>query len=144
MYVGRNRRKFKLHASQTASESSTIAEEIVVLLRRLHPLPAWNPLINQYISRSLQTIPKLITQTTGDTSSFTRREQQVHVRLIIISTYQCNIHEMTVSVFSPSKVQGTIGECGVGGACSHIKAFWLSHFHIKGNSVLKACWADMP
>ena len=60
------------------------------------------------------------------------------VRGLIIG--QCN----AFSVFSPSKVQGTIGECGVGGACSHIKAFWLSHFHIKGNSVLKACWADMP
>ena len=80
--VGRNRKKFKLHASQTASESSTIAEEIVVLLRRLHPLPAWNPLINQYISRSLQTIPKLITLTTGDTSSLSRREQQVHINYV--------------------------------------------------------------
>ena len=75
--VGRNRKKFKLHASQTASESSTIAEEIVVLLRRLHPLPAWNPLINHYISHSLQTIPKLIAQTTEDAGSLSRREQQV-------------------------------------------------------------------
>ena len=60
MCVGRCIRKFKLHASLTASESSTIAEEIVVLLRRLHPLPAWNQLINQYIGVNLQDIPKLI------------------------------------------------------------------------------------
>ena len=49
-----------------------------------------------------------------------------------------------VAVFSPSKVQGMIGGHGVGGAYSHIKGFGLSHSHIKGNSVLKACWADMP
>ena len=67
--LGRSSKKFKLHASQTASESSTIAEEIVVLLRRLHPLPAWNPLINHYISSSLQTIPSLIVQTSGEASS---------------------------------------------------------------------------
>ena len=43
--------------------------------------------------------------------------------------------------FSPSRIQGMIRGHGVGGACSHIKAFGS---HIKGNSVLKACWADMP
>ena len=32
----------------------------------------------------------------------------------------------------------------MGGAYSHIKAFGLSHSHIEGNSILKACWADMP
>ena len=57
----RRRRKVKFHASLTASDSSTVAEEIVVLLRRLHPLDAWNPLINQYISKSLHGIPLLIT-----------------------------------------------------------------------------------
>ena len=35
-----------------------------------------------------------------------------------------------------------IGGHGMGGAYSHIKAFGLFPFHIKGNSVLKACWAD--
>ena len=32
----------------------------------------------------------------------------------------------------------------MGGPSSHIKALGLSRSHIKGNSVLKACWADMP
>ena len=49
-----------------------------------------------------------------------------------------------VTVFSPGKIQGMIGGHGMGGACSHIKDFELSHSHIKGNSVLKACSADMP
>ena len=31
-------------------------------------------------------------------------------------------------IFSPSKIQGMIGGHGVGGACSHIKVFWLSPF----------------
>ena len=97
--VGRNRKKFKLHASQTASESSTIAEEIVVLLRRLHPLPAWNPLINQYISRSLQTIPKLITLTTGDTSSLSRREQQVHINYVNVVCMKCHTLVKKIVIF---------------------------------------------
>lgn len=53
-------RRLKFHASQTASESSTIAEEVVVLLRRLHSLPAWYGLINQFISTSFQDIPSVI------------------------------------------------------------------------------------
>ncbi len=31
-----------------------------MLLRRLHVLPAWNRLINQFISSSLQAIPSII------------------------------------------------------------------------------------
>lgn len=53
-------KRLRFHASLTASESSTIAEEVVVLLRRLHSLPAWNSLINQFISSSLQDIPSII------------------------------------------------------------------------------------
>ena len=53
-----------------------------------------------------------------------------------------------MSVLSPSKILGMhmIGGHGVGGDCSHIKAFGLSHsdINLKGNSVLKACWTDMP
>jgi hypothetical protein len=36
-----------------------------------------------------------------------------------------------------------IGGHGMGGACSHIKALGYPHSHMKGNSILKACWADM-
>ena len=32
----------------------------------------------------------------------------------------------------------------LGGDCGHIKAYGLDYSHIKGNSKLKACWADMP
>ena len=30
-----------------------------------------------------------------------------------------------ITVFSPSKIQGTTGGHGLGGACRHIKAFWI-------------------
>ena len=62
-------KRLRFHASQTASESSTIAEEIVVLLRRLHSLPAWNSLINQFIGSNLQTIPSIVVPLGGDHSS---------------------------------------------------------------------------
>jgi 5-formaminoimidazole-4-carboxamide-1-beta-D-ribofuranosyl 5'-monophosphate synthetase len=58
--AGKGNKRVRFHASLTASESSTIAEEVVVLLRKLHSLPAWNPLINQFISSSLQNIPSII------------------------------------------------------------------------------------
>lgn len=74
---GRHTRKLKLHASLTASESSTVAEEIVVLLRRLHPLPAWNKLINTYISVNLQAIPKLIMSAEGMFFSHSRDQKSL-------------------------------------------------------------------
>ena len=57
----------------------------------------------------------------------------------------CRQLQADISVFSPRKIQGMIGVHGVGGACSYNKAFGLSSIlHIKENSVLKTCWADMP
>ena len=73
---GRKHKKLKLHASLTASDSSTIAEEIVVLLRRLHPLPSWNTLINQYISASLQSIPRIILPAAEDPMYSHRRRKR--------------------------------------------------------------------
>ena len=78
--AGGKSRKPRFHASLTASESSTIAEEVVVLLRRLHVLPAWNPLINQFISSSLQTIPSIIlapSTTTGGVGTAGDIKEQV-------------------------------------------------------------------
>ena len=61
-----------------------------------------------------------------------------------VQEYSCLVpFACSTAVHSP-RTQGIKGWCGVGGACSHVKAFGLSHSHIKGNSVLKTCWADMP
>ena len=64
------------------------------------------------------------------------------------ATLSLNQHSdhCSTAVFFPSKIQGMIRGHGIGGASesSHIKAFEVSHSHIKGNFVLKACWADMP
>ena len=56
----KKRKKAKSHTALVASSSSTIAEEIVVILRRLHPLPAWNKIINSFIGSSLQSVPRLV------------------------------------------------------------------------------------
>ena len=76
-------KKLKLHTSLTASDSSTIAEEIVVLLRRLHPLEVWNPLINCYISRSLQEIPRLISPLEVRKQREKSREDQVSLAVCV-------------------------------------------------------------
>ena len=73
---GRKHRKVKLNASLTASTSSTVAEEIVVLIRRLHPLPAWNSLINKYIGEHLKKIPLLIATMPGIQQSSHRKEEE--------------------------------------------------------------------
>ena len=54
------KRKKRTHVSSTASASSTIAEETMLLLRQLHPLPAWNKLLNNYIGIQLHNVPQLI------------------------------------------------------------------------------------
>lgn len=54
------KKRMKIHTALTASFSSTIAEECIVLLRKLHPLPAWNDIVNDYIGNALQNIPQLV------------------------------------------------------------------------------------
>lgn len=50
------RRKSRPQASLTATHSSTLAEEIVAVLRTLHSLGQWNGLINDYINSQLSSI----------------------------------------------------------------------------------------
>ncbi|XP_041128227.1 E3 ubiquitin-protein ligase HERC2-like isoform X2 [Polyodon spathula] len=50
------RRKSRPQASLTATHSSTLAEEIVAVLRSLHSLSQWNGLINEYINSQLDCI----------------------------------------------------------------------------------------
>ena len=80
---GRKHRKVKLNASLTASTSSTVAEEIVVLIRRLHPLSAWNSLINKYIGEHLKKIPLLIATMPGSQQSSHKKEEEA-VRMAIV------------------------------------------------------------
>ena len=87
----------KLHTSLTASDSSTIAEEVVVLLRRLHPLPAWNPLINKYISSSLQSIPRIILSTSvEDLAHLLRRKRKEGRREEQVCAYS-SVHTVLLS-----------------------------------------------
>ncbi|XP_058886345.1 E3 ubiquitin-protein ligase HERC2-like isoform X1 [Acipenser ruthenus] len=53
---GSQRRKSRPQASLTATHSSTLAEEIVAVLRSLHSLSQWNGLINEYINSQLDCI----------------------------------------------------------------------------------------
>uniref|UniRef100_A0A3Q3VWY8 E3 ubiquitin-protein ligase HERC2 n=1 Tax=Mola mola TaxID=94237 RepID=A0A3Q3VWY8_MOLML len=50
------RRKSRPQASLTATHSSTLAEEIVSVLRTLHSLGQWNNMINDYINTQLRSI----------------------------------------------------------------------------------------
>lgn len=50
------KRKSRPQASLTATHSSTLAEEIVSVLRILHSLGQWNSLINDYINEQLSSI----------------------------------------------------------------------------------------
>lgn len=50
------RRKSRPQASLTATHSSTLAEEIVCVLRTLHCLSQWNAMINDYINTQLSSI----------------------------------------------------------------------------------------
>lgn len=50
------KRKSRPQASLTATHSSTLAEEIVSVLRILHSLGQWNSLINDYINAQLSSI----------------------------------------------------------------------------------------
>lgn len=66
------RRKARPQASLTATHSSTLAEEIVALLRTLHSLSQWNGLINKYINSQLTSITHIFAgkQSEGVVPSF--------------------------------------------------------------------------
>ena len=61
----------------------------------------------------------------------------VYHRRLDLGILQTDVHSASMThvpaVFS--KIQGMTGRCGLGRACSHIKACGLSHFHIKEKSV---------
>ena len=59
---GELRHAERFHLTFTASYSSTIAEEMIALLRSLHTLPAWNTLINYHISHNLQSVSQLVAE----------------------------------------------------------------------------------
>ncbi|XP_033111225.1 E3 ubiquitin-protein ligase HERC2-like [Anneissia japonica] len=62
----RKSKKVRSKTSLTASFASTIAEEIIVLLRILHDLDTWNSLINSYIYHQLQLVRDLVIDTSQD------------------------------------------------------------------------------
>uniref|UniRef100_T1IYS2 HECT-type E3 ubiquitin transferase n=1 Tax=Strigamia maritima TaxID=126957 RepID=T1IYS2_STRMM len=56
----RGKSLIRSRVSLTASHTSTIAEECVTLIRKLHALPAWNCAINDYLCSKLTLIPEII------------------------------------------------------------------------------------
>lgn len=52
----------------SASYSGTIAEELIVLLRKLHTLPLWNGIISLYLSQKLCVAVDLFTESETETS----------------------------------------------------------------------------
>ena len=75
--------------------------------------------------------------------NFSRGKFVGHDQLATLGlSYSCTsgITSAASSVFSPSKIQDTTGRRG---ACGHIKVSGVYHSHIKGNSVVKAFWANM-
>lgn len=57
----KSKRKPRIPASVSATYSSTVAEELLALLRKLHSLEAWNPLVNEFISAQLKSIVTMVT-----------------------------------------------------------------------------------
>lgn len=67
----KSKRKPRIPASVSATYSSTVAEELVALIRKLHTLEAWNPLVNEFIGAQLKSV---VTMVTSDESV---REEQI-------------------------------------------------------------------
>ena len=54
------RHRQRAPVSLTASYTSTVAEELVMLLRKLHTLDTWNTCINEKIVKHLGPVPQLL------------------------------------------------------------------------------------
>jgi len=53
----------------TASHSGSVAEELVALLRRLHTLPSWNPVINSFLAQKLCVAAELLAEQSPHSTS---------------------------------------------------------------------------
>uniref|UniRef100_A0A6B2EBN7 HECT-type E3 ubiquitin transferase n=1 Tax=Phlebotomus kandelakii TaxID=1109342 RepID=A0A6B2EBN7_9DIPT len=60
----------------SSSYSGTIAEEVILLMRRLHTVPAWNGTINEFLSEKLCMAADLFTQ---DNSEEDIDEEKTHI-----------------------------------------------------------------
>ncbi|XP_033632375.1 E3 ubiquitin-protein ligase HERC2-like [Asterias rubens] len=56
----RNMKQSRCKVSLTASLGSTVAEEVIILICRLHTLPAWNQTINDYVTQQLSTVTDIL------------------------------------------------------------------------------------
>ena len=56
----KSKRTQKGKVSLTASYASTVGEELIVLLRKLHSLPVWNGPINAYIAQQLRKVVAMV------------------------------------------------------------------------------------
>ncbi|XP_077983839.1 E3 ubiquitin-protein ligase HERC2-like [Glandiceps talaboti] len=83
----------KAQVSLTASFSSTVAEELVSLMRKLHSLDSWSRIINEYISVRLSVIADMVsdkqtvisaTETPDDDSSMLETQGEVMAVLAVI------------------------------------------------------------
>ena len=68
-------RKSKIQVSPTASASSTVAEELVALIRRLHCVESWRPKINKYITSQLGSVARMMSVVGNSRSQDIAREQ---------------------------------------------------------------------
>ncbi|KAH9523228.1 E3 ubiquitin-protein ligase herc2 [Bulinus truncatus] len=55
-------KKHSTPVSMTATYTSTVAEEVVALIRRLHTLPMWSSAVNKFISDQLPNIVALLSE----------------------------------------------------------------------------------
>lgn len=68
------KRTGRARLSLTASHCSTVAEECVTLIRRLHPQPAWNHCINKHIEQWLTTLTEQGSHTGDENAEMSHRK----------------------------------------------------------------------
>lgn len=68
-------KKRKVRVSPTASASSTVAEELVALIRRLHRVDSWRRSINMYITSQLGSVTAMMSVVGTSGSQDTARKQ---------------------------------------------------------------------
>ncbi|XP_074649618.1 E3 ubiquitin-protein ligase HERC2-like [Tubulanus polymorphus] len=80
----RNRRNSRVAVSMTASYSSTLAEELVTLLRKLHSLDSWNGIINNFIVSKLFIVNDVLQKTDQFTQDSNKEQEEVMAVLAVI------------------------------------------------------------
>eukprot|EP00118_Oscarella_pearsei_P022140 m.252836 g.252836 ORF g.252836 m.252836 type:complete len:3992 (+) comp40356_c1_seq2:177-12152(+) len=120
----------RIPSVKTASHSSTVAEELVALIRRLHCVDAWRPHINDFVVNGLQSLAEAMVGNDGLKLSSKSPDQAILMAILAVIG----------GIDSLPRLGGNVEHDDLGvGIVTEINAFQHLTVHFTGQKMAKLC-----